>query len=444
MNGMTSRHAPALDLPARFMALAIACFTLAIATSPWSFSLAQGGVSDFRLLAAVHLLTLGFIGSMLFGASYQLVPVALGTPLSSARAGRLSFWFHLGGLGFFLTGLMLRWLPALGIGGTLLACGFALYIGVILTTVRHARRAELVAWHLRVGAIASGVGMALGVLLAFNKSTGVLGSHLLAVLGAHITVMLAGWVGITLTGVAYRLIGMFTLAEKHLIGWLAWAELGLIGSGTALLASALLLGLPAPVSQAGSLAILAGFLAYGYQIVHLYQNRMRKKPFDIHIPFALLAALAAIVASGSVAYGRLDHVPPGDPLWIATVYLAILGVAATAIQGFFYKIATFLTWLTRYAPVAGKQPVPKLDELYRKRLALAGFALWTLGLLAGWALLVADLAIIPLAALFLIGGAACFLINVFVIARHSIAGTWQARRPFGPGSLSLSQDARTS
>ena len=237
MNGLTSRNAPALDLPARFMALAIVCLTLGVGSLGWSLPLAQKGFSDFRLLAAVHLFTLGFVGSMLMGASYQLVPVALGARLTSVRAGRLSFWFHLAGLGLFLAGLLTRWLPGLAIGGTLLGVGFVLYIGVILTTARQARRAELVAWHLRAGAVAAGIGMSLGVLLAFNTSNGMLGSRLLHVLGAHITVMLVGWVRTTFTGVAYRLIGMFTLAEKHLIRPLAWAELVLVGGGATGLAS---------------------------------------------------------------------------------------------------------------------------------------------------------------------------------------------------------------
>lgn len=422
MNGLTSRNAPALDLPARFMVLAIVCLTLGVGTLGWSLPLAQKGFSDFRLLAAVHLFTLGFVGSMLMGASYQLVPVALGARLTSVRAGRLSFWFHLAGLGLFLTGLLTRWLPGLAIGGTLLGVGFVLYIGVILTTARQARRAELVAWHLRAGAVAAGIGMSLGVLLAFNTSNGMLGSRLLHVLGAHITVMLVGWVGLTFTGVAYRLIGMFTLAEKHLIRPLAWAELLLVGGGASGLALALLLAWPPVIGQGASVAILAGFIAFLVQIAHLYQRRMRKKPLDIHMPFALVAASAAVVASASLALGLLRGVSPGSSLWTATVYLALLGVAATAIQGFFYKIATFLTWLARYAPFAGRQPVPKLEELYHKPLAYTGFGLWATGMIAGWLALLADLPIVLPASALMIAGTACFLLNVLVIARHWVGG----------------------
>ncbi|HVL24839.1 MAG TPA: hypothetical protein VM450_12195 [Thermomicrobiales bacterium] len=423
MMGLNSRNAPALDLPARFMALSIAAFTVAVLSSPWTLPLLRGGFGAFSLLAFVHLLTLGYIGAMIIGASYQLVPVALQSPLGSVRLGRASFWFYAGGLGLFLAGLTRTWLPGLSIGGTLLGVAFALYFGVIAATWRRAPHRDVVAWHILLGLIGAGAGMSLGVLLAINKSTGMLGDRLLGLLGAHITVMLAGWVGLTLTGVAYRLIGMFTLSEKFFIAWLAWLELALVGGGTLLLALRFAVPLPAIAGQLGAVAVLAGFGCFAAQMARLYRRRMRRS-FDIHIPFAMLAGALAVVAATLLTIGLLRHSLPTDPLWIAVGWLAILGVAGSAIQGFFYKIATFLVWLKQYAPVAGTRPVPKLEELYNRRLAMAGWALWTTAIVAGAVLILLDVAALRLVALPLIGGAGCFLVNVIAIARHWIAGRW--------------------
>ena len=93
MMGLSSKNAPALDLPARFMVLSIISFAIAMVTSPWTLPLLQEGFSDFSLLALVHLLTLGFIGSMIFGASYQLVPVAVGESLA-AEASCTAYGLH--------------------------------------------------------------------------------------------------------------------------------------------------------------------------------------------------------------------------------------------------------------------------------------------------------------------------------------------------------------
>jgi hypothetical protein len=63
-------------------------------------------------------------------------------------------------------------------------------------------------------------------------------------------------------------------------------------------------------------------------------------------------------------------------------WLLLAGWLGTAVQGFFYKIASFLVWLRVYAPVAGIKPVPRLEELYGRHAALAALALWVAGVVA--------------------------------------------------------------
>jgi hypothetical protein len=256
-----------------------------------------------------------------------------------------------------------------------------------------------------------------GVLLAFNKSDGLLGGHLLEFLAAHMTIMLAGWVLMTFFGVAYRLIGMFTLAEQHFMTPLAWTEFGLIAAGTWLLALRFALSLPAALGQMAGVMLLGGVACFAFQIVHLYRHRMRRV-FDIHSPFALLAAGFALAAAGLLTYGLAAGTAPGKPLWIAIVWLALFGAAETAIQGFFYKIATFLVWLKRYAPIAGTKPVPRLDELYNRRLAVWGWAFWTTGVIATTFAILLEIDALGAAALLLLAGAGCFLVNVVRIGRH--------------------------
>jgi hypothetical protein len=46
-----------------------------------------------------------------------------------------------------------------------------------------------------------------------------------------------------------------------------------------------------------------------------------------------------------------------------------------------YKITPFLTWLHRYADLVGLEQVPSLNDLYNRRLALAGYGFWNAGVL---------------------------------------------------------------
>jgi len=147
------------------------------------------------------------------------VPVAIGVRLSSVRLGRLSFWFYAAGLALFLTGLDRAWLVALATGASLLGVAFTLYVGIIVTTWWRAPHQDVVSWHIGLAAINAASGMGFGVMLAFNKQNGMLGDRLLPNLGAHVTTMIVGWVALTFTGVAYRLIGMFTLSESHFRPW---------------------------------------------------------------------------------------------------------------------------------------------------------------------------------------------------------------------------------
>lgn len=421
MNGINSANAPSLDLPARFMALSMIALAAIGIASPWALPRLQGSFSDFSLIAFVHLNTLAFIGAMIIGASYQLVPVALQQPLASVRTGRLSFWFYSAGIVVFLTGLLTSRVPAIGLGGSLLGIAFLLYIGVILVTWLRAPERDVVAWHILLGLAGALAGMTLGFLLALNKNNGMLGGGVLDLLAAHIVLMVGGWVLLTFAGVAYRLIGMFTLSERNFIAPLAWLELCLITIATWTLALRFALDLASITGQIGSALLLAGLICFATQIIHLYRKRMRRG-IDVHIPFALSAAAFAIAASTLLLVGLVRHDSPNAPIWIAAGWLAIPGFAGTAIQGFFYKIATFLVWLKRYAPVAGRERVPRLEELYSRRLAMAGWACWVAAIVGGAALLLADRAWLSVVAFVLITGLTCFLVNVISISRHWVSG----------------------
>src|SRR5690606_15071575 len=78
---LAGRNAPALDLPARFVATGLAWLVVAASVMPWALPRLPGGFYHSTVLALVHTFALGFIGNIIVGAAYQLVPVALGVPL---------------------------------------------------------------------------------------------------------------------------------------------------------------------------------------------------------------------------------------------------------------------------------------------------------------------------------------------------------------------------
>ena len=91
--------------------------------------LAIGGYPSPRVAGITHLFTLGWLTTTIFGALYQLLPVALGAPLRSVRAGHASFWAFAPGAGVFAAGVASSSTMLHHIGIALVA------IGILLTIV---------------------------------------------------------------------------------------------------------------------------------------------------------------------------------------------------------------------------------------------------------------------------------------------------------------------
>ncbi|HMM40873.1 MAG TPA: hypothetical protein PKA95_03140 [Thermomicrobiales bacterium] len=419
--GISSAHAPDLDIPARFMALAMIGILTTAAIGPWAYPLLLESFYAPKLLAFVHLNTLGIIAPLIVGASYQLVPVVLQEPLAAPKVARLSFWVYLAGVLLFLPSLVETWQPGLSIGGALAFTALIMYTGVVWRTLARAPERGVVRWHIVAALTGLPAGVLAGLLLALNKTTGFLEVHTLSLLATHATLMIVCWVTPLLFGVAYRLVGMFTLTEDRLWRRVAWAELACTVLGGWLLAGSLLLYRERVVLVFAALAILAGQVLFLIQLAHLYHAR-RRRVIDVHIPFALTSATMGVAAALALALGMLRSAGPLDSLWVVAVWLALAGLAISAIQGFFYKIATFLVWLNRYAPVAGRSKVPRLEELYSLRLARVGWAAWLSALVVtvGGVLWQAP-GLATAGGVLAAAGLGCFLGNVVRIASH-----WQS------------------
>src|SRR3954465_5104333 len=79
--------------------------------------------------AHLHMLLLGFVGMMIFGVAYHVIPRFVGSPLRSPRAAIVHWWLANAGLAVMVVGFCLRaeGMPVssalLGIGGTAAATG---------------------------------------------------------------------------------------------------------------------------------------------------------------------------------------------------------------------------------------------------------------------------------------------------------------------------------
>jgi hypothetical protein len=333
--------------------------------------LALGAYPSPHVAGVTHFFTLGWLTTTIFGALYQLLPVALGAPVRSTRLGHASFWTFAPGAGLFATGVAANSLVLHHAGIALVATGIVLGVSNIGATLPRARSRD-VTWAAVAMAITFLAStLVLGVILLHNLHTGFIAAARLRVLATHLHVAIVGWALVMIVGVSHRLLPMFLLAHGADTRWTRRA-LTLLPAGVVALA----IGLNAQraaVSWLGAALLEGGVACFLYQAYAFYRVRVRRR-IDIGMRFAgcalaflaTSAVLGPIVLAAGPARGRL-----------ATAYVAIglLGGIVLYVIGFFYKIVPLLAWTARYRDRMGKGPVPTVAETFSARIATAQLAL---------------------------------------------------------------------
>lgn len=417
MMSMSSANAVPLQIPARYMAVSILNLVIWIALAPWMLHRLMDAPLSYPVIAWTHLITIGVIGSMILGASVQMVPVALQVPFPALKLADASWYLWITGVILFEIGFAWEIVRLLVPGATLLGTVLIGYALAITAMVKDTSHLDAVSLHLLAASWFAVIGFGLGWTLALTNVNGVLGGRLLPILAAHIACMIIGWVTLTLLGVGYKLVGMFTLAERVISQTSARISGLLISIGTLALITSLSVGWNRTVVTIGAVLVAWGVLIAATEFGRMYDKRMRKA-IDVHMPFAIAAIACMVIAAISLVIVTFERQPLTNPLTITSVWIALTGCFIVAIQGFFYKISTFLIWLHTYAPLAGKVAVPQLDTMYDRKLAYAGLSMWLAGVACIAAMLMNWLPVWRGWSLPLILGGVMFVINVARIARH--------------------------
>jgi hypothetical protein len=333
-------------------------------------------------VAATHLFVLGWLCSVVMGAVYQLVPVALETKLYSERLARWQFVFHL--VGFIGMVFMFRsWnMKLLGYFGSVLTAGVVLFAYNVIQTLLRIPKWNVIATGVASALIWLLLTITAGLILVAGQRgwVPVLQFNPIAVMDAHAHLGAVGFFTMLIVGVSYKLVPMFTLSEiqNHCR---ATTSIVLLSIGLTGLFMGILL--QQPWKLAFALVILTAFTLFGLELNAILLARKRRS-LDWGVMY-FLTAIAILLPLSALAIALCW---PGLPVnqfteQLETVYgfLGFIGFVSFAILGMLYKIIPFLIWFGVYSKHIGRSRVPALAEMYSERLQAIGYWTYLAGLL---------------------------------------------------------------
>jgi hypothetical protein len=370
-----------------------------------------------EFLAMTHLVTLGFVTSLMMGVLLKLAPMSLGVSPRSALLARVQFvMFFVGAAGMVYHFWIAEWNGLAW--ATLLVLGAAIAQLYNFSAIwKRVVSGDWVARYVAASLLYLVLAAALGVLLGFNKSlaggTGLLAGRFTSNLFAHVHLAGIGWVTMMIFGFLLKLVPTTKGRESTLP-----LRFLLMQGGTLGLAGTLLADLPGRGLFALSLLVAVFWHAWG-PVRSFVSGRAREWEVT---PLVILCAVS--IAGVLLAW----DVPPSESpfrirLQFAYGYAGFLGWFVLTIATVAFKLFPIWVWQERFQPDYGKRSVPGMKSLYNHRLRFISNLLLTTGVVAtvvGILAVRGEVLVVSLGLVF--GGVVCFVANFFLMARWALLG----------------------
>lgn len=396
-------------LSLRFLGLGLVALIGCLWALPWG----AGAISDGRVLTPyvlglIHLAALGWLTMVAIGASYQLVPVALGAALWSPALAAASFWIYGAGVATLVAGFFSFASPLLMAGAVAVGAALTLFLLNLALTLRRVPRWTLTGAYMSGAYVLLGAAASLGISLVADLQLG-FSAHLLATgPAAHAFLAVFGWLVPLIVGVSYKLLPMFGLIHGHSQKLGKWSLPLALGAplGAAL---SLLAGSPHWSAFVLAEALLLSLVCLD---IHRMMRRRLRKAADDGLRFVVTGLYPLTLATWAGVWAAFGGPLPlaTESFWAALGVLVFLGGLSPIVLGYLHKILPFLQWLRRYAPLAGQGNVPKTSDLIDARASRIGFVTYQ-GALA------------TVAVALLAGHGTCLTVAFGLLA---LSGTWVA------------------
>jgi hypothetical protein len=374
------------------------------------------------LLAATHLLVLGFITTICFGALYQLIPVILDVKLHSEKLGWISFSFLLIGIIFLIYAFWnFNFDIIFYIASIFIIIAITIFkVNLILTVKKNKQNS------LEKKFILTAVGwlfftVLAGFLFGINLSNNYISISHIELLKLHAHIGIFGWFIQLIMGVGSKLFPMFLLsyeADKKSLK-IAYTSINL---GLILGVFSLLFSFKFGIFSAILLAIFAiiNFLRFIFQT---YTKRVKKK-LDIGMKKSVIAIAFLVIPLIIIVFNLIfqnNSEEFSTSLELLYGFTLLVGVISMLIMGLTYKTLPFIIWLKEYKNVIGKQKTPLPKDLYSENIQtyqllsfIIGF--WTISI----GIILSKIIFIKIGTLIFFISTLLYFINIIKIVTHKI------------------------
>ncbi len=372
---ISQEFAPPFKLIAPYFIIGVIVYALSVFLL-FTFDITTISHLDSSMLSWVHLLLLGFVMMIIFGAMAQLVPVVL--EVGHFAVELYYIIYPLLFIGTLMMAVGFVFLPALlPYGGLVVLISLMIFIFETFMTLKRVEKFNLVMTSV---ALANGflfLGLIFGIVMSLGYA-GVVSVDIMALLKGHIYLVLIGYVGITIMGMSMVLLPMFWLS--HSFSWKSvtyalWlVSFGVISVSLASLFESIYL------EYTGYILTLSALFLYFNQMFIIFKTRVRLEQ-DIYFRSMIVSYVSLLT---SLVLGIVYLFLPSQTLLLAIAWLVIFGYVTFIIVGHLYKIVPFLVWFERFSPLVGKEKVPMLGDMLPVRSSNLQFVFSSAGILIGF------------------------------------------------------------
>jgi hypothetical protein len=371
-------------------------------------------------LAITHTMALGWGTMIILGASHQLFPVMIEGKLHSNLLAYLSFFLAAIGIPLlvfafygFNMGLVAK------LGGILINLAVISYLANLWLSIYHSKSRNVHAIFAFTAVVWLFITTLFGFLLVWNFTSNIFSENSLDFLSLHAHLGIIGWFLLMVIGVGSRLIPMFLISKYENKNRL-WLVYALINTGLISFIFMFFLSVKKVFFFIPMAFIALGVLLFANHIYWSFAKRIRKK-VDEQVKISLLSValtIVPIIVLGVIII--LLSTVHSLQLVLLYGFTIFFGWITTIILGMTFKTLPFIIWNKVYSKIAGLGKTPNPKDLFSNPIFLVNGLAYLIGfIIFGLGIVLTNVPLLNIGAIFLLITAVLYNFNVFKILFHT-------------------------